>query len=915
MATRFTLLGEVGAQVDGRPVEIRNRQQRCLLALLLVDVGRVVSVDALVDRMWGERPPRRPRGALYSYVSRLRAALADSVDAAIESRAGGYVLATDPAAVDLNRFRALVTGAESAPDDKATAVLTEALGLWTGDAFAGLDSPWLAATRDVLARERLRVRLDLIELRLRAGRHRESIAVLAELTAEHPLDERVAGQFMLALYRSGQQQEALRHYDVIRRGLADELGVDPSPPLRQVHQEILTAKAAPAPRPDVTHVPRQLPADLPGFSGRHDQLAELDALVAGRSDGVVIAALTGAAGVGKTTFAVRWAHRVADRFPDGQLYVNLRGFDPTGTVLDGADAVRGFLEALGVPPGSVPHDHAAQAALYRTLLAGRRVLLVLDNARDAAHVRALLPGEPGCLVIVTSRDDLSGLVATNNARPCVLPVLSAGEATRLLAARLGARRVDAEPAAVADLVARCAGLPLALSVLGARAATHPALPLASLAAELDGDDLGLDGFASGDASTDVRSVFSWSYHALGDAEARAFRLLTVHPGPDFATPAAASLLGVAPAQARRALAELTRVHLLAEISPGRFAFHDLLRAYGAGLAEPDEHRAALRRLLEHYQHTGNNARTRFAVTTATEPEPPGRGVVVLDFDDDKTAFTWLTAEVAAALATIRHATAAGLPHEAWMTTKAIATFLDRRGMLWANADLLRTGLTAAERAGDHREEAAVRQNLGRACTRAGAYDEARVHLDRALVLNTELSDVTALALTRLGLARLCGTQGADREALHHVHRALEHFEATANENGQALAHNGIALCHTQLGDHPQALRHAERALAYDPDDSGYLDTVGYVHLRRGDHDSAITYLRQAVELADREHDSNSEAEARTHLGDAYSAAGDHTAARDAWQRALTILDPFHSPQAASVRARLDAVPAAVDHGV
>ena len=915
MGTRFTLLGEVGAQVDGRVLEIRQRQQRCLLALLLVDVGRVVSADALVDRMWGERPPRRPREALYSYVSRLRATLAGSVDAAVESRTGGYALVADPAAVDLHRFRALVTGVESAPADEAAAVLAEALGLWSGEPFAGLDSPWLAATRDVLARERLGARLDLVELRLRAGRHRESIAVLAELTAEHPLDERAAAQFMLALYRSGQQREALRHYEVVRRGLADELGVDPSPALRELHQQILTATAAPAPQPDGTPVPRQLPADLPGFTGRDDQLDELDALLAERPDAVVVAALSGTAGVGKTTVAVRWAHRVADRFPDGQLYVNLRGFDPGGTVLDAADAVRGFLDALGVPAGSVPPGHAAQVALYRTMLADRRVLLVLDNARDAAHVRPLLPGTPGCLVVVTSRDDLGGLVATNNARPCLLPVLSAEEAHRLLAERLGARRVNAEPEATADLVARCAGLPLALAVVGARAATRPGLPLASLAAELGADDLGLDGFASGDASTDVRSVFSWSYRALGDGAARAFRLLAVHPGPDFATPAAAALLGVPPAGARRVLAELTRAHLLAEVSPGRFAFHDLLRAYGVDLAEPDEHRAALRRLVEHYQHTSNNARTRTTVCRATEPEPPSPGVVVLDFTDAETALAWFDTEVATVLATIRHATATGLLDEAWLVTKAMAAFLDRRGMLLDSADLLRTGLAATERAGDRREEAAVRQNLGRAHTRAGRYDEARTHLDRALVLNTELGDIKALALTRLGLGRLCGAVGADREALHHVHRALEHFEATGNEGGQSLAHNGIALCHAQLGDYPEALRHAELALAHRPDDSGYLDTIGYVHLRRGDHDSAIECLRRAAELAVREHDRNSEAESCTHLGDAYLAAGDHAAARDAWHRALTVLDRFHAPDAADVRTRLRALAESADQAV
>jgi hypothetical protein len=361
-------------------------------------------------------------------------------------------------------------------------------------------------------------------------------------------------------------------------------------------------------------VPRQLPPDVFSFTGRQAQLAELDSLL-GPNRTVVVSAVSGTAGVGKTALAVHWAHRVAAHFPDGQLYVNLRGFDPAGPPVTAGDAVRGFLEAFGVEAQRIPQSIEAQAALYRSLLADRRVLVLLDNARDADHVRPLLPGSSGCLTLVTSRHHLASLIAAEGARPLLLDLLSQEEAMQLLSHRLGAARVEAEPHAAGELIERCARLPLALAIIAARGATRPAIKLVTLAEELRETHGRLDPFVGDDATVDVRAVFSHSYQDLSPAAATLFRLLAVHPGPDIATPAAASLAGATVPLARSMLTELVNANLVNERVPGRYTFHDLLRAYAAELLRQhadegrtaDEGQSATRRLLDHYLHTASAA--------------------------------------------------------------------------------------------------------------------------------------------------------------------------------------------------------------------------------------------------------------------------------------------------------------------
>ena len=463
--------------------------------------------------------------------------------------------------------------------------------------------------------------------------------------------------------------------------------------------------------PDVARgrpVPAQLPADVAGFVGRTDQLSRLGKLLDGgdRPATVVISAIAGTAGVGKTALAVHWAHASLDRFPDGQLYVNLRGFDPGGTVAMPGEVVRFFLDALDVPAQLVPEGLDAQSALYRSLLAERRMLVLLDNARDAEQVRPLLPGTSSCLVLVTSRNQLTGLIAGAGALPPPLDVLSPEEARDLLARRLGMDRVAAESVAVEQIIGRCARLPLALAIVAARAATDPELSLAALAAKLGHPQHRLDALTTGDAGTDVRSVFSWSYQQLSRPAGRLFRLLGLHPGPGLSASAAASLAGLTPARVRPLVAELVRAHLVTEPVPGRYVLHDLLRAYAGELAaagEPEADRqAAVRRLLDHYLGSAHRAATILSpARDVIELIPSLSGVTVDAFGSAGVAANWFTAEYQVLTAAVRLAVDANLDRHAWQLVWSMASFIDRRDFRDAVA-LHRIGLEAARHLGPRR---------------------------------------------------------------------------------------------------------------------------------------------------------------------------------------------------------------------
>ncbi|MEU3642737.1 tetratricopeptide repeat protein [Lentzea sp. NPDC034063] len=667
------------------------------------------------------------------------------------------------------------------------------------------------------------------------------------------------------------------------RQLADALALRP-----QEQEDLLSAAGA-----EPTPAPRQLPPELAGFVGRGDALDRLDAVLdGGAASTVVISAISGTAGIGKTTLALRWAHRVAGRFPDGQLYADLRGFDPSGTVMAPGEALRAFLEALNVPARSVPDDVEAQAAKFRTLMAGRAMLVVLDNARDAAQVRPLLPGTPGSLVVVTSRHDLTGLIATTNARSLPLALLSREEAHALLADRLGAERVNAEPAAVAEIIDRCGGLPLALAVVAARAA-HTSFSLTAYAEELGG----LDGFGSGDEATDLRAVFACSYLALSPAAARAFRLLGLHPGTEISLAAVASVTGLT--SARRVMQELTRAHLIVERTPGRFAFHDLLRAYAAEQVQPDERQDALYRLVAHYRYNAERAHFVDRPGILAEPSAPD-GVAAVPFADVTAAKSWLKTETSALLAIVR--SDHEFPQDVVATVRAISNFLDINGRLSANVDILHRALTLTS---DQKMLVVLWKLLARVHTRAGRHAEARALLDRTLEIDLASGDTDALGYTYFGLARLIGGQGGHGEALDLASKAVTCFRESGNRNAEADALNGVAWCFAMLGEFDEALVRAEQAVATgEIASAGSLDTLGYVEHHRGNHAKAVKHFQEAVGVAEDAGDRYMLAETLTHLGDTHEAMGNHAEARETWEQAVEEWDALHSPEADALRARL-----------
>ncbi|MGI5179786.1 BTAD domain-containing putative transcriptional regulator [Dactylosporangium sp. CA-152071] len=911
---RFRLLGPLTIDSTGGPVVLRRRRERCLLAVLLLHNHAPVPVERLVYLLWDGEPVPTARQLLHSHVSRVRGALKDPA-VTLSSTGTSYQIDVDDDVIDARRFGAMVTAARAVTDPAARgALLRDALALWRGDALDDTVSAWL----------RPRLVGDLDELRLVAteewldceitvGRHTEALPELTRLTAAHPTREGLLGLSMRALHAAGRSIEALAAYRRHQQRLAQEFGLDPGPDLQRLHLAVLrgqpptatpvTTQASPAPLVPTPLVPAQLPAALRGFTGRDAELARLDALLAQAGRQTVICTVAGTAGVGKTTLVVHWAHQVAARFPDGQLYVNLRGFDRTAPPTDPAEAVRGFLDALDVPPQRVPAGFDAQVALFRSRLAGRRMLVVLDNARDSDQVRPLLPGAGGSLVLVTSRNELSGLHTAEGAEPLPLDLLTTADARRLLAARLGAARVAAEPAAVEEIVAACAGLPLALAIVTARAAHAP---LEEVAVSLRNAGRQLDAFTGAERGTDARAVLSWSYAALSPAAARLFRLLGLHPGPDFTADCLPASTGPA---VEELLGELTRAHLLTEPAPGRYTCHDLLRAYAGEQAvavdSPADRRAAQQRMLDHYLHTayaGTRLLSPHRETLDLDPPPQPA--------DAQQALAWFTAERPVLLAAVDQAERLGFDAHAWQLAWCLATFLDRQG-LWR--DWLHTseaGLAAAERLGDRRGAAHLHRLLAHACLKVNRIDDASSHAARALELYEEVGDHVLQAQGHMNLGEIAARRGHTVEGLRHVSQARDLFRAAGGRNGEANALNAMGWLHAQLGDHREAVTACRQALALHQEldnrqgEAETWDTIGYAHHHLGELAEAAACFERAVALFRLTGDRDFEADSLHHLGDTRLAAGDPEAARDTWRRSLEIFEDLDHPDATTVRAKL-----------
>jgi DNA-binding SARP family transcriptional activator/tetratricopeptide (TPR) repeat protein len=928
MAVRFRVLGTIEADDDGHPIDLGHLRQRWVLAVLLIEANRMVSVEQLQNRVWGQHPPQRADGTLRTYLCRLRRALVGTVDVEIVRRPGGYRLVVDPMAVDLHRFEDLVSRARTADTDDAAALLDQALGLWRGDAFGGLDCPWLNSLRENLDRQRLAAILDRNDLALADGDHGRLLAELSGCAASHPLDERLTAQLMLTLYRCARQADALETYDRTRRLLADEFGTDPGPTLRQLHRQILVADPVLAAPPRAATVPvrktaeiptpRQLPATPRSFTGRSAELTALGTILDRAPESgsaMTIAAIGGAGGVGKTWLALRWAHDNTARFPDGQLYVDLHGFDPAVEPLSPAATMRGFLDAFGVDAATVPADPAAQAGLYRSLVSGRRMLVLLDNARDSAQVAPLLPGTATCTVLVTSRHRLPGLVTEHGARPLALEALRAGEAREMLTGRLGVDRVTAEPQAVDILLRWCAGLPLALGVVAARATVHPGSRLAAFAAELADAATRLDALDAGESAVSLRAVLSCSYHALAPATARVYRLFGLAPGADISLRAIAGLTACSAADARAHLCRLTAAHVVEEHLPGRYRMHDLVRLHAAEQGQTAdgeaERRTALRRILDHYLHTA------YAADRLINPHrdtitviPAGPAVTPERLADPAAALAWFGVERPALLVAARRAADAGFDTHAWQLAWTVTTFLDRHGYWHDLTAVEGTALAAARRTADRGGQAQSHRGLGRACTGLGRHGDARAHFRSALDLHQQLGDHTGQARAHAGLANLCERQGRHLEALQHARRTLDLHRGLGHRVGQARALATIGSQHSRLGDHSQALSYGRQALNQLEalgDRTGTADAwdcLGRAHHRLGDSRQATACYRRALVLYRDLGDRYYEADTLARLGDAHHVAGAVGPARQARLDALDILTQLGHSDADRLQSKL-----------
>ena len=666
-------------------------------------------------------------------------------------------------------------------------------------------------------------------------------------------------------------------------------------------------------------VPRQLPGAVPHFTGRSEELARLSQITdQARSQAagtVVISAIGGTAGVGKTALAVHWAHQVADRFPDGQLYVDLRGFDPSCTSVQAATAVRRFLDALPVPAAHIPADLDAQIGLYRSLLADKRMLIVLDNARDSEQVRPLLPGAAGCMVLITSRSRLTDLIALDGAISLTVDLLTTREACELLVRRLGLTRVTSEQAAADELIGLCARLPLAVNIAASRAIAHPRAPLSSLVAELRDTRRRLDLLSAGTGTANLRAVFSWSGQTLSSPAARMFRLLGVHSGPDISIAAAASLAATSLDQARRALDELTAAHLLTEHAQGRYRLHDLLRAYAAEQAQSATHRddghAAAGRVLDHYLHTARAATLLLypARDLSTLPAPAS-GTLPEHLRSDRHALAWFDSERQVLLAATALAATARFDTHAWQIPSALAGYLERGGHWHDYAATQTAALGAAERADDLAGQANACLLLGRACSRTGSHQRAQLHLRHALKLYTALGDHAGQAHVHHSLGWTLGQQRRYREALQQARQALSLYRAADHRTGQARALNTVGWYGSLLGMHQQALTYCQQALELHHElgnhdgEADAWDSLGHAHQHLGHSSDAIACYRRALRLFQKLGDRHQQADTLARLGDIYRADSQPHRARDAWQQALDILTDLHHPAVGDIRTRL-----------
>ncbi|MFC0109697.1 ATP-binding protein [Kibdelosporangium aridum] len=652
--------------------------------------------------------------------------------------------------------------------------------------------------------------------------------------------------------------------------------------------------------------PRQLPAHDPRIVDRADDIQALDDML--DSDRMTIAVLSGTAGVGKTTLALHWAHRIQHRFPDGQLYAAMRGFGAQPP-LEASRVLRAFLQDMGVAPQAIPAEEDERAAMFRSLLADKQILVVLDNVRDSDHVQSLLPGSSGCAVIITSRDRLDRLVALEGAQRRTLELFDVGTSRELLSMRLGKEAVTAEPRAATELAKLSAGLPLALSIVASRVNKGFQTPLQCLVDELT--DARLDGLDLGE-TLDLRTVFSWSCERLSPTAARMFRLLGMFPGPDISAHCAAALAGTDAGQARRDLTELVRAHLLSELRPGRFGFHDLLRVYAAEQAAREEStRDAVGRMLDHYLHTAlSGDKQLYSNQSALVTDPPAEGARPMELTDYPNTLRWFDEEHHSLMACVQLAAEQGWDDHAWQLPRALAGFLRLRGHWqdWVNTQ--RIALRTAKRIGNQGAQADAHRLLAQAYHNLCEYSETVHHAEHAIDLYGRLGDRTGEALAHRHLAWTYHEKTDYERAMAHHRQALALFRWSNHRLGEASSLNGLGWTTAHLGDHQAALGLCEQALRIADQlrdkhmQAAVLDSLGFIYRRIGSLGRAAEHYRQAIAGFSELGSSYFEALSLNNLGDVQQAEQDRAGAAESWTAAKAILDYLRHPKAAEVAAKL-----------
>ncbi|MFD2420593.1 AfsR/SARP family transcriptional regulator [Amycolatopsis pigmentata] len=917
----FRILGPLEVvSAEGR-VELGGPKPRVALALLLAHAGTVVPAERLIAAMWPDRAPSSAAKNLQTYIWSLRRAFAQADDdPRIVARSGGYVITPGPGELDLTVFATLAgEGRRLLATDpaQASAKLRAALALWRGPALMDFHVPELEIEASRLAEQHRTVLEARFEADLALGRHAELVPELAASVAEHPARERLRRLLMLALYRCGRQADALATFAEARRYLVGELGVEPGRELRELHQRILAADNGLDLRGEIPRavVPAELPHTITGFAGREAELERLEEIT--RKATVVV--IEGVGGVGKTALAVRFAHRIAGGFADGQLAVNLRGFDPGQPPVEPEEALRSLLRGLGADPRSLPSEAADLARLFRSRCAGRKLLILLDNAASAEQVRPLLPGEPHCRVVVTSRHRLGGLVTREGAARLTLDVLGETEATEVLAHVVGAERVRAEPVAAAEIARLCDGLPLALRIAADRAGMVPGAPLTSLAARLAAERERLDLLAvPGDDTTAVRSAFSLSYRALDDEAARLFRLLSLHPGEGIGEGAAAALGGMPVARVRRLLDVLAGAHLLEYAALDRVRFHDLIRLHAAELSastDSEAERAAARqRVAEWYLHTVDNA-GRLLIPARVRPElTVPEGCEPLTPRTHREALSWFDAEEANLAALIRE-TVRALPSVAWKVPLAAWDFYYLRRP-WAPdlPELHRLGLDAAREIGDTHAQAWVLTSLGYLPWALRHPDEAIPFLLEARELWEAGGPSRGQGAAFIALGICYRAQGRFGEANACCERAVEIFHALGDRHGEGFALTGVGAGF--LGDkrYDEAVVHLERAVKMFEHDSDVwgqavaLTDAGNAYRNLGRTTEALDCLGRALDMHRAIGDRKREAVVLRLLGETRVAAGEPGPARGLFEQALQIYEDISDPHAHAVAALLAALP-------